>query len=438
VKPWPLRRRAFDARPSAFDLPGSAIGEGSASYVCRKVSDLRLVLFSGRGDKMGANGQRQTTWSSAWRLAAMSAKSGPALSDSTSLTQPVTDAGQAGVNASSSALPRATATGSPCPTDGNAALAESPGQISISTTEPVGTVQVVASQNAAAASDSAPPGAEVQEMPSSAAQVAATPPARPDGRAADELRPIQIVRPAWGSAPGRVIFCMGRTAVLCTCSVEPTVPPFLVGTGKGWLTAEYNMLPGSTAPRKARVSLKPDGRSVEIQRLIGRSLRTCLNLEKLGERTLWIDCDVLEADGGTRTASINGGFLALVDALVALRDQLPNPLSEILTGSVAAVSVGLWHGQRILDLNYAEDKDAAVDLNLVMTGDGRLVEVQAGGEEDTFALEDLQALLELGRRGIARILDRLRQTLGEYWPGSPQPLADGSPQRLSSECGTPS
>jgi hypothetical protein len=225
----------------------------------------------------------------------MSAKSGPALSDSTSLTQPVTDAGQAGVNASSSALPRATATGSPCPTDGNAALAESPGQISISTTEPVGTVQVVAPQNTAAASDSAPPGPEVQEMPSSAAQVAATPPARPDGRAADELRPIQIVRPAWGSAPGRVIFCMGRTTVLCTCSVEPTVPPFLVGTGKGWLTAEYNMLPGSTAPRKARVSLKPDGRSVEIQRLIGRSLRTCLNLEKLGERTLWIDCDVLEA-----------------------------------------------------------------------------------------------------------------------------------------------
>ncbi|MCS7166595.1 MAG: ribonuclease PH [Gemmatales bacterium] len=239
---------------------------------------------------------------------------------------------------------------------------------------------------------------------------------RPDGRRANELRPIEIIRPAWGLAPGRVIFSMGKTTVLCTCSVEPGVPPFLVGTGKGWLTAEYNMLPGSTSPRKVRNTAKPDGRSIEIQRLIGRSLRTCLDLEKLGERTLWIDCDVLAADGGTRTASINGGFLAVVDALFAIRHELPYPVEEILKGSVAAVSVGLWHGQRIVDLNYAEDKDAEVDLTLVMTGDNQLVEVQAGGEEATFAEEDLHALLELGRRAIKRILMRMKQELGELWP----------------------
>lgn len=257
---------------------------------------------------------------------------------------------------------------------------------------------------------------------------------RPDGRRAHELRPIQIMRPAWGLAPGRVIFSMGATTVLCTCSVEPGVPPFLVGTGKGWLTAEYNMLPGSTTPRKVRSSTKPDGRSIEIQRLIGRSLRTCVALEKLGERTLWVDCDVLQADGGTRTASINGGFLALVDALTAVRDQLAYPLEEILLGSVAAVSVGLWHGQRILDLNYAEDKDAEVDLTLVMTGDGQLVEVHAGGEEATFVQDDLDSLLELGRRGIKRILARMRQELGPLWPRrrrSASRRASSSPEELS-------
>ncbi|MCS7015595.1 MAG: ribonuclease PH [Gemmatales bacterium] len=253
----------------------------------------------------------------------------------------------------------------------------------------------------------------VNEQPCSASSDAQ---GRPDGRRANELRPIEILRPAWGRAPGRVLFRMGKTTVLCTCSVEPSVPPFLVGTGKGWLTAEYNMLPGSTTPRKVRTSTRPDGRSIEIQRLIGRSLRTCLDLQKLGERTLYVDCDVLEADGGTRTASINGGFLAVADALVAMQNDLPFPLQEVLIGSVAAVSVGLWHGQRILDLNYLEDKDAAVDLTLVMTGDGRLVEVQAGGEEATFAEDDFQALLELGRRGIKRILAVLREELGELWP----------------------
>src|SRR3954462_670852 len=156
---------------------------------------------------------------------------------------------------------------------------------------------------------------------------------------------------------------MGRTTVLCTCTVEPTVPPFLVGRGQGWLTAEYGMLPGSTNTRKARdKGGKVDGRTVEIQRLIGRSLRAVVDLDKLGERTLWVDCDVLEADGGTRTASISGAFVAVADALHSVR------VDGVLTDSVAAISVGIVEGQPRLDLEYVEDRDAEVDLNLVMTG----------------------------------------------------------------------
>src|SRR5438874_9159465 len=181
------------------------------------------------------------------------------------------------------------------------------------------------------------------------------------GRRPDELRPLSFQRRCTGQAPGSVLVRMGRTAVLCTCSVQVEVPEFLLGTGKGWLTAEYGMLPGSTATRKPRDrGGKIDGRSVEIQRLIGRSLRTVVDLERLGERTLWIDCDVLEADGGTRTASINGAFVALVDALVAAKPSqvgaapLP-PLKSIIRDSVAAVSVGLLNDTELLDLNYAED-----------------------------------------------------------------------------------
>ena len=195
------------------------------------------------------------------------------------------------------------------------------------------------------------------------------------------------------------------------------VPSFLVGTGKGWLTAEYNMLPGSTSPRKPRDRAgKIDGRSVEIQRLIGRSLRAVVDLEKLGERTLWIDCDVLEADGGTRTASINGAYLALLDALLQVRPLLPAPLAAVVRGSVAGVSVGLVGGVELLDLDYAEDKDAEVDLNLVMTGAGQFVEVQAGGEEATFSAEQLDRLLRLGKLGIAAITAAQRAALGPDWP----------------------
>lgn len=240
---------------------------------------------------------------------------------------------------------------------------------------------------------------------------------RPDGRAWDALRPLRFQRHFTGQAAGSVLACMGRTMVLCTCSIEASVPEFLVGTGKGWLTAEYAMLPGSTRPRKTRDrSGKIDGRSVEIQRLIGRSLRAVVDLEKLGERTLWIDCDVLEADGGTRTASVNGACLALLDALLSLRDQLPCPIREIVRSNVAAVSVGLRDGAALLDLDYAEDKDVDVDLNLVMTGSGEVIEVQAGGEEATFSVAQLEQLINLGKRGILQISQTQREAFGPEWP----------------------
>jgi ribonuclease PH len=239
---------------------------------------------------------------------------------------------------------------------------------------------------------------------------------RANGRRPDELRPLSFRRKYTRQAPGSVLVRMGRTTVLCTCCVELSVPPFLVGTGKGWLTAEYGMLPGSTHTRKPRDRAgKVDGRSVEIQRLIGRSLRAVVNLEKLGERTLYLDCDVLEADGGTRTASINGAYVALVDALAATK-QVLGPLTSILRGSVAAVSVGLLNDVELLDLDYSEDKDAEVDLNLVMTGLGQFVEVQGTGEEATFSRGQLDRMLKLGKLGIDAITARQRAALGSNWP----------------------
>jgi ribonuclease PH len=239
---------------------------------------------------------------------------------------------------------------------------------------------------------------------------------RTDGRQPDQLRPLTFRRKYTRQAAGSVLVHMGRTTVLCTCSVERTVPAFLLGTGKGWLTAEYSMLPGSTSPRKARdKGGKIDGRSVEIQRLIGRSLRAVVDLGKLGERTLCIDCDVLEADGGTRTASINGAYVALVDALHAHKKDLGPPFG-VVRGSVAAVSVGLLDKSVLLDLDYSEDKDADVDLNLVMTGAGEFIEVQGTGEEATFSRAQLDQLLKLGEIGIQEITRAQRHSLGRQWP----------------------
>jgi ribonuclease PH len=230
---------------------------------------------------------------------------------------------------------------------------------------------------------------------------------RPNDRNPNQLRELSFTRGYTRTAPGSVLVKMGRTTVLCTCCVEPKVPDFLVGKGKGWLTAEYGMLPGSTATRKPRdKGGKVDGRGVEIQRLIGRSLRAIVNLDKLGERTLWIDCDVLEADGGTRTASITGAFVAAVDGVHSIKDLLTVPVSAVLTDSVAAVSVGLIDGEERLDLEYVEDRDADVDMNLVMTGTGKLIEVQGSGE----------ALLDLGEAGIRAITAAQKAALGSAWP----------------------
>jgi ribonuclease PH len=240
---------------------------------------------------------------------------------------------------------------------------------------------------------------------------------RTGGRRADQLRALSFRRRYTKQAPGSVLVQMGRTTVLCTCTVEASVPPFLVGTGKGWLTAEYGMLPGSTSTRKARDrGGKVDGRTVEIQRLIGRSLRAVVDLEKLGEHTLWIDCDVLEADGGTRTASINGAFVALVDALNASHASLATEPARILRSSVAAISVGLCDDTELLDLEYSEDKDAEVDMNLVMTGTGQFIEVQGSGEEATFSRSQLDRLLKLGKVGIDAITEQQRKSLGATWP----------------------
>ncbi|MFN4258283.1 MAG: ribonuclease PH [Gemmataceae bacterium] len=239
---------------------------------------------------------------------------------------------------------------------------------------------------------------------------------RIDDRQPDELRSLSFRRRYTRQTPGSVLVRMGRTTVLCTCSVDEHVPSFLLGTGKGWLTAEYNMLPGSTSPRKPRDRAgKVDGRSVEIQRLIGRSLRAVIDLGKLGERTLWLDCDVLEADGGTRTASINGAYVALIDALAATKLLKTQP-AGLIRDSVAAISVGLVNGVALLDLAYEEDRDAEVDLNLVMTGSGQFIEVQGTGEEATFSRAQLDELLKLGKVGIDAITAEQRQALGSYWP----------------------
>lgn len=236
---------------------------------------------------------------------------------------------------------------------------------------------------------------------------------RPDGRQAGELRPVTFERRFTRYAEGSVLVSFGDTRVLCNASVEESVPSFMRGEGRGWVTAEYSMLPRATQTRSPREATrgKVGGRTHEIQRLIGRSLRAVVDLAALGERTVQIDCDVLQADGGTRTASITGAYVALVDAVNGLLDRgliARSPLRE----GVAAVSVGLVEGLPLLDLNYAEDFRAAVDMNFVITSSGRFVEVQGTAEEHPFTLAELDALRDLAMSGC-RELDRLqRQALG--------------------------
>jgi ribonuclease PH len=237
---------------------------------------------------------------------------------------------------------------------------------------------------------------------------------RPDGRKADQLREVTIERGLVRTSLGSCLVRMGHTHVICTANVEETLPPWLRNRGHGWVTAEYGMLPGSSPERIARESTrgKVGGRTHEIQRLIGRSLRAVTNLAALGERTMWIDCDVLQADGGTRTAAITGACVALVDALdalVARRAIERRPLTDL----VAAVSVGIVDGETRLDLGYEEDSKAAVDMNVVMTGSGRFVEVQGTAEAGTFTKEELDRLTALAMSGITALIGIQRKALGE-------------------------
>jgi ribonuclease PH len=220
-----------------------------------------------------------------------------------------------------------------------------------------------------------------------------------EGRRPDELRPLEIVVDYLEQPMGAVLYSQGKTRVLCTASLDEGVPRWLRDSGRGWLTAEYSMLPASTGERSQREASagKQKGRTVEIQRLIGRALRAVADMEALGERTLWLDCDVLQADGGTRCAAISGAYVAAARALGKAG------LSRVLTDSVAAVSLGIVGGEQLLDLDYEEDSSAEVDLNVVMTGAGRLVEVQATAERAPFDRAELDELLDLGAAGIEKI-----------------------------------
>lgn len=235
----------------------------------------------------------------------------------------------------------------------------------------------------------------------------------------DQLREVQIQCGYLESNPASVLYRSGKTIVLCTASVDRGVPPWLEGKGKGWVTAEYNMLPGSTSPRKRRDrSGKVDGRTTEIQRLIGRSLRAVVDLEALGERMITVDCDVLQADGGTRTASITGGFIALSLAVAELAklpagDQAAINPTAVLPRSVAAISVGVIGDDVVLDLDYPLDSAADVDMNVVMTGDGRFIEIQGTGEEATFDDDQLSKMLALAKKGIQELTQKQATAVGQ-------------------------
>ncbi|TKI56478.1 ribonuclease PH [Brevibacillus antibioticus] len=250
---------------------------------------------------------------------------------------------------------------------------------------------------------------------------------RVDGRAHDQLRPVTITRNYIKHAEGSCLIEVGDTKVICTATLEERVPPFMRGGGKGWITAEYSMLPRATATRNARESSKGKvgGRTMEIQRLIGRALRSVVNLEAMGERTIWLDCDVIQADGGTRTASITGAYVAMVDAMQNLVDsgtwkQLP------LNDFLAATSVGVVGEQAVLDLNYKEDSTAIVDMNVVMTGKGKFVELQGTGEDAPFSPEQLQEMIALAKVGIDNLINSQKEALADVSLSFAQSVAEES------------
>ena len=228
---------------------------------------------------------------------------------------------------------------------------------------------------------------------------------RIDGRKNDQVRHTKVTRNYIKHAEGSVLIEVGDTKVICTASIEDKVPPFLKGTGEGWITAEYNMLPRSTATRKVRdiARLKLDGRTMEIQRLIGRALRSVVDLKALGEKTIWIDCDVIQADGATRTTSITGAFIALVDAVNKIHKQKSFKVYPIRK-FVCATSVGIVGEEKLLDLCYEEDSNAKVDMNIIGTDDGQFVEIQGTGEEAQFTRSELNEILDLGEKGIKQMI----------------------------------
>ncbi|MCP1376265.1 ribonuclease PH [Dyella lutea] len=237
---------------------------------------------------------------------------------------------------------------------------------------------------------------------------------RPSGRASDQLRPITIERRFTRHAEGSVLVSFGDTRVLCTASIEDRVPPWLRGKGEGWITAEYGMLPRATHTRMQREAAKggQGGRTMEIQRLIGRSLRACVNRQALGERVITLDCDVIQADGGTRTAAITGGYVALVDAVNHLMKR-ENLKRNPVIGAIAAVSVGIYKGQPVLDLDYAEDSDCDTDMNVVMNDGGGFIEVQGTAEGHAFRRDEMDALLALAEKGVAELVAAQRAALAE-------------------------
>ena len=233
---------------------------------------------------------------------------------------------------------------------------------------------------------------------------------RANGRKAAELRPIEIIRGYTKFCPGSVLIRTGDTAVICSATVEESVPEWMKGKNKGWVTAEYDMLPGSTGDRRQRRRDKLDGRATEIQRLIGRVLRAAVDRERLGERCIWLDCDVLQADGGTRTAAITGAYVALCDAVHWLLARKMIPRSPIVQ-PVAAVSVGKVDGRILLDLDYSEDVRAEVDFNVVMTGRGEFIELQGCGEGSTFTPTELNTMLRLAKKGITQLIETQKKAL---------------------------